>query len=35
MTTLHITLGDIRVETAEAAVVCEGGDTSPSGGIGL
>ena len=38
----HITLGDITfpIETAdalpgiEAAVVCEGGDTSPSGVIG-
>jgi hypothetical protein len=31
----HITLGDIEaVGIAEAAVVCEGGDTSPSGGLG-
>lgn len=31
----HITLGDIEaVGIAEAAVVCEGGDTSPSGVIG-
>jgi hypothetical protein len=31
----HITLGDIEaVGIAEAAAVCEGGDTSPSGVIG-